>query len=299
MFSKIPLTSMRVFESAARLCAFKDAAEELSVTPAAISHQVKYLEEWLGQQLFQRIGKGVVLTDHGKQLQEEIHIALLALTRSIQIFRPILEIETLVVTTFHGFASLWLIPRLDDFYSKYPEIQLKLVIENDLLDLRRNSGIDLAIRCTSISQLKLHEVCLMEERFHAYISPAYQDKLLKNEIILISMKWETKAPLKIDWHSWCEQAGLIEWLSKATFREFSDEHFALQAVLAGEGVVLASSVLVAGYVERGLLIPYRPDVLIDGARYRAVCVPSRERHPPVSIFLNWLRETADSSANLV
>jgi len=288
MFSKIPLTALRVFEAAARLGSFKDAAEELSVTPAAVSHQIKFLEEWLGRQLFERVGKGVALAEDGRRLEKEVHAALLGMTRSLQMFRPTRETETLVITTFHAFATLWLIPRLEDFYRKHPELQVRLVIGNDLLDLQRNNGIDLAIRCTSAPQSKLYEVDLMEETFQAYVSPIYQDRLSRKEIILISTAWETKAPVRIDWHRWCDQAGMKDWLFKATFREFSDEHFALQAALSGEGVVLASSVLVAGHVEQGALVPYRSDVSIGGARYRVVCVPSRERHPPVSKFLDWL-----------
>ncbi|WP_322051568.1 LysR substrate-binding domain-containing protein [Paraburkholderia bannensis] len=282
------MTALRTFESAARLGTFKGAAEELSVTPAAISHQIKYLEEFIGRRLFERVGKGVVLTKQGEELYRDIHSAFSGINESLQSFLSSCESKVLVLTTFHAFAALWLIPHLDDFYRKHPGVQVKVVIGNDVVDLSRDNSIDMAVRCTTSGYPKLFQTDLGDERFGAYISPGYRDRLAGDAIELITTKWETPTSVKVDWKCWCEQAGLENWLSKATFREFSDEHYALQAALYGQGAVLASTILVEEHVARGTLLPLNPEVTLRGARYMAVCVPGRERHSPVREFLAWL-----------
>ncbi|WP_409333821.1 LysR substrate-binding domain-containing protein [Burkholderia sp. Bp8963] len=98
----------------------------------------------------------------------------------------------------------------------------------------------------------------------------------------------TPAPLSVDWPSWCRAAGRDGWLQRAVFRHYDDEHYALQAVLHGQGVVLASSVLVAEHVERRALTPVEPSVRLAGTRYLALCRPGRERQPQVRRFLDWL-----------
>jgi len=223
-------------------------------------------------------------------LYKEIHDSLLDINKSLDRFRPQPESETLVLATFHAFAALWLIPRLGNFYQKHPEIRTQIVIGNSLIDLARDSSIDLAIRCTRNDHQKLFQKNLIEEQFCAYISPIYKSKLDSGEIQLITTKWETPAPVQIDWNSWCDQAGVAEWLKVARFREFSDEHYALQAALCGQGAVLASTVLVADQVAAGTLLPLRSDTIMHGATYKAVCIPGRERHPPVSKFLKWVTE---------
>ena len=112
MFSTLALNALRSFEAAARLGSFKTAAEELSVTPAAISHQVKALEARLGTLLFERSGQGVALTEQGEQLYRQVHQAFLDISRSLEHFLPKTTSLTLTLTTTPGLAASWLIPRL-------------------------------------------------------------------------------------------------------------------------------------------------------------------------------------------
>ena len=112
MFARLPLTALRTFEAAARLGSFKTAADELSVTPAAVAHQVKTLEQTYGVLLFERTGQGVRLTDAGEQLQHQVHGALRELLASVQALAPAPDAQALTLTTTAAFASLWLIPRL-------------------------------------------------------------------------------------------------------------------------------------------------------------------------------------------
>lgn len=289
MFSKIPLTALRVFESSARLGTFKAAADELSVTPAAVSHQIKSLESRLGVLLFERGASGVRLTEEGERLFRTSHDALLALSRGLDAVRPEAADErTLVLTTTPAFAAMWLIPRLGRFRRVDPQLNIKVETGNALADLERDARIDLAIRATSRTFPALHEIALIDEYFGAYAAAGFDAHRSDERLDLIETVWDTPLPVSIDWVSWCRVANREAWLERAVFRHYDDEHYALQAVLHGQGVGLLSSVLAAEHVERGALAPIEPSVRLDGARFVALCRPGREREPQVRRFLDWL-----------
>ncbi|KUY52102.1 LysR substrate-binding domain-containing protein [Burkholderia sp. RF2-non_BP3] len=289
MFSKIPLTALRVFESSARLGSFKAAADELSVTPAAVSHQIKSLESRIGVLLFERGASGVRLTEEGERLFRASHDALLALSRGLDAVRPEAADErTLVLTTTPAFAAMWLIPRLGRFRQVDPQLNIKVETGNTLADLDRDARIDLAIRATSRTFPALHEIALIDEYFGAYAATGFDAHRSDERLDLIETVWDTPLPMSIDWASWCRAAGREAWLERAVFRHYDDEHYALQAVLHGQGVGLLSSVLVAEHVERGALMPIEPSVRLAGARFVALCRPGREREPQVRRFLDWL-----------
>ncbi|HDR9882156.1 TPA: LysR family transcriptional regulator [Burkholderia cenocepacia] len=289
MFSKIPLTALRVFEASARLGTFKAAADELSVTPAAVSHQIKALESRVGVLLFERGAGGVRLTEEGERLFRASHDALLALSRGLDAVRPEAADErTLVLTTTPAFAAMWLIPRLGAFRRVDPHLHIKVETGNALVDLERDARIDLAIRATSRQFPALHEIALIDEYFGAYAAAGFDAHRTDAPLDLIETVWDTPLPVSVDWASWCRAAGREAWLERAVFRHYDDEHYALQAVLHGQGVALLSSVLAAEHVERGALMPIDPAVRLDGARFVALCRPGREREPQVRRFLGWL-----------
>ena len=147
MFSSLPLTALRTFESAARLSSFKAAAEELAVTPTAVSHQIRGLESWLGVPLFHRLPRSVRLTDGGQRLFGSLHGALLEITQTLDQLRPQRSSGNLTLSTTPAFAALWLIPRLGRFYAEHPEISVRLDTSNTLIDLHQDAwGATLAAR---------------------------------------------------------------------------------------------------------------------------------------------------------
>lgn len=294
MFAKLPLTALRAFESAARLGGFKAASEELFVTPAAVSHQIKTLEGWLGELLFDRTSQGVKLTASGERLYSNVHLSFLDISRSIISLKPPSDSKSLRVSTTPALAALWLIPRIGDFYSKHPEIHVSIEASNEVVDLFRDSTMDMAIRCGLLDYPDLFSEMLMVEEFGVFSQANWSPEDAGSSLKLIDVRWGTPSPASIEWGLWCSAAKHEDWLAKAIFREYNDEHFALQAAISGHGLALASTVLVADYVENGLLIPYRPEIKIPGARYSAVCIPGRERLSPVKEFLDWMVEaTAD------
>jgi len=293
VFAKLPLTALRAFESAARLGGFKSAAKELFVTPAAISHQVKLLESQLGVLLFERSAQGVKLTESGEVLYPSIHLALSDMNRSFKIFTNDVSPGKIRVTTTPAFAALWLIPRISAFYENFPDVQVSVETSNDIVDLLRDSSVDLAIRCGNSEYPDLYKKFLMYEEFGVFSCPMWEagaGKGRSENLSLINVRWGTPFPLSISWENWCRAANREDWLDNAIYREYDDEHFALQAAISGQGLVLASTVLVADSVSKGLLVPVRPDTRIEGLRYSAVAVPGRERISPLKEFLDWLED---------
>ncbi|ROM94903.1 LysR substrate-binding domain-containing protein [Pseudomonas brassicacearum] len=293
MFAKLPLTALRGFESAARLGSFKAATQELNVSPAAISHQVKSLEAFLGVRLFERSSQSVRLSADGERLQPFMHRALLDIQHGLQVLSPPCAAQSLVVSTTPAFASLWLIPRLGDFHRLYPDIDVRLHTSNDVVDLQRDASIDLAIRALFTPDPQLFEQPLLDEYFGVYCRPGWQPPAAGSPVELIDVPWLSSAKVAVDWPAWCAKAGTLGWLENARFRHYDEEQHALQAAIAGHGLVLASNVLVTEAVARGELVEYRPEVRLAGARYTVVCVPGRERQMEVRAFSEWLLGRSD------
>lgn len=291
MFAKLPLTALRTFESAARQQSFKAAAAELAVTPTAVSHQIKALEGWLGVPLFQRLPRQVRLTECGERLFHSLHGALLEVAQSVDSLRPQHSSGSLTLSTTPAFAALWLIPRLGRFYSAHPGISLRLDTSTELLDLHQDASIDLVIRYGFGSYPRLHSQCLLDECFAVYGAPGLLERLDPARPTLITVRWRNALLYARSWQAWCEAAG-VDWLESATRREYDEEHYALQAAIAGQGLVLASSILVSESLASGLLQPYRAEISVPGAGYSTLCVPGRERHPPVKAFFDWLSREA-------
>lgn len=291
MFADLPLTALRSFESAARWLSFKNAAEELHVTPTAVSHQVRQLEDWLGLTLFERKPRGVELTADGRRLFECVHGVLLDMVQTVDSLRPRPDAGGLTLTTSTSFAALWLIPRLDGFYQRHPGITVRIHTSAEVVDLTRDASIDLAIRYGGAVPSCLHRHATMRERFGVYGAPErVQQQAADPSPVLITVRWGDSVLYERAWRAWCERAGVSWSHPGAVVREYDEEHHAMQAASAGQGLVLASSVVTAGSVACGLLAPYRPEITVPGETYHVLCVPGRERHPPVRAFLRWLDE---------
>ncbi|WP_422418668.1 LysR substrate-binding domain-containing protein [Pseudomonas sp. GZD-222] len=288
MFAKLPLTALRTFESAARLGSFKAAADELAVTPAAISHQIKRLESQLGVLLFQRAAQSVVLSETGERLYRQVHQSLADLHRSLNDLQPPCDRQQLTLTTTAAFASLWLIPRLGDFHRRHADIQVRVLTGSEVVDLQRDHRFDLALRAEFAPDPALQRLPLLTEYFSVYTPPGWQEPPADQPLALLEVPWVSVSGVIIDWSRWCALAGCSDWLQRARFHHYDDEQHALQAAAAGYGLVLASNVLVAESVRQGVLQPWREEVRLPAAQYSAVWLPGREREPALRAFLDWL-----------
>lgn len=288
MFASLPIAALRVFESAARHRSFKAAAEELSVTPAAVSHQIRHLEGRLGVTLFERQPRGVALSAAGERLFQAMHGALLDVAQAVDRLRPRPAVGELTLTTTASFAALWLAPRLGRFYREHPGLHVRIDGDGAVVDLQQDARVDIAIRYGRGEWPSLLSVCRIEETFGVYGAPAQVGASKRRTPDLLTVRWSDSTLYDEAWRTWCQAAG-VRWLRQgAVMRAYEEENYALQAAIAGQGLVLASSIMVSDSVRNGLLVACRPGLSVGGAAYTALCVPGRERHPPVRAFLSWL-----------
>ncbi|MBX9332188.1 LysR family transcriptional regulator, partial [Serratia marcescens] len=159
----------------------------------------------------------------------------------------------------------------------------------EVIDLQQDASVDVAVRYSRAQYPALHQTARLEESFGVYAAPELAAAEPENPV-LITVKWGDSALYDSGWHDWCRAAGVDWWQRHAAMRSYHEEHYALQAAVAGQGLVLASSVMVSDMVDNGLLVAYRPEVRVPGAAYSVLCAPGRERHPPVRAFLAWLQQ---------
>lgn len=287
MFAHLPpLPSLRAFEAAARLGSFKEAADELFVTPTAISHQIRSLESQLGVGLFIRRARRVELTVVGQALAPALTRGFLEIRGALE---DVVEQSSVInVSTTPAFAALRLVPELPRFYAREPGIRVRLDTSTALVDLRRDRGTDLAIRYSRESGEGLTDMPLMEERFVALAAAGTDPGALEGNATLLETRWQQPVLQDVSWRDWYAAAGLPLPEENRLLR-FEEELYVLQAAIAGHGIALASSVLAADLVSRGMLVPLREDVVLAGAGYRIVTLPSAGNRK-LQVFMNWLQE---------
>ena len=229
-----------------------------------------------------------MLTPAGERVFSSAHRMLYELSVVLDEQRTNKAVDTLNVTTTPEFAALWLVPRLEAFYRRHPDIRIRVVPGNQVVDLLRNHEFHLAIRSSSKDYPGLYQEQLLREPFGVFAAPCLLGQVQDDPPRLIELVWGGSVSAPVAWSDWCRQSGLPAWLSKPRL-DYHDEHLALQAAIAGQGYVLASCVLAANSVKEGLLVAYRPDVVLPGSCYMALCTPGKERHPGVRAFLDWLR----------
>lgn len=284
-----PLNAVRVFEAAARHLSFTRAAQELNVTQAAVSHQIKALEGHLGFRLFRRTGRALMLTDEAQILFPAVRDSLDALHAA---FRLVLDEDgaettgVLTVTTVPSFATRWLVPRLKQFRAQQPDIDVRLSASMELTDLL-TEGIDVGVRYGLGSWPGLQSWWLMEEDVFPVCAPsllADGPPLRKPEDLANHTLLQDAG---MDWRIWLDVAGLTLPNSEKG-PGFLDSAHAMHAALDGQGVWLGRSVLVHDELDAGRLVkPF--DISIPGAyAYWIVCPKADVNRSKVRLFRDWL-----------
>ncbi len=295
-----PLNSLRAFEASARHLSFVKAAEELYVTPAAISHQVKRLEEYLGVQLFRRLPRGLLLAETGQVLMSELREVFLRLDKAME---RVLESESrgaLTISVAPMFAVKWLVPRLQRFDALHPEIDVRMSSSLDLIDFRRDA-FDAAVRLGRGQYPGLEVVKLFDESVTPMCSPRLlegPDTLqnpddLRCQLLLHddSMTFDPAAP---NWDTWLEAAG-AKRVDASRGPHFSQPDHALQAAIDGAGVVLGWRYLAAEDMAAGRLVQPYSLVLPLGSAFHLVYPEAYTARPKIVNFRDWLMEETDVS----
>jgi len=285
-----PLIAVRAFEAAARHGSFVRAAEELNITPAAISQQVRYLEDRLDVRLFTRRPRGIELTRAGRDYADSLGHALDQIAQATERLKAADNAGKLTIATTPSFAAKWLMSRLIRFQSAHPELEVRLSTSNALTDLSRED-IDLAVRYGKGDWPGLQSQLLLGTERFPVCSPSLRDgaKPLRQPA---DLRQHTMLHVMGDeWAGWLAAAGLAG-VSLRKGPQYSDAGLSTQAAVEGHGIALGQRVLVADDLAAGRLVePF--DLRIPGEQaYYAVVLPGALERPKVKAFHQWLFDEA-------
>jgi LysR family transcriptional regulator, glycine cleavage system transcriptional activator len=285
-----PLNALRAFEAAARHLSFKAAAAELFVTPTAISHQIRNLEELVGFKLFERTGNAIVLTRAGERFFPVLRDGFDRIAQSIVDLQR--EEDALTISVTPAFAAMILIPQLAQLRQLHPGIALTVNASEKLVDLRKFEA-DLAVRYGPERARPVHSRLLYQDRYIPVASPAWvgtqplpvaAQVLARSE--LLDYQWKNAHLQGPSWPAWMATAGITGFDAGRAIA-FSEESHAIQAALDGAGVALASSVLVGPELRSGRLVQIHP-LGLPGFAYHAEFVDEHPRAATIAKVVNWL-----------
>ena len=307
-----PLNALRVFEAAARHLSFKDAANELHITQAAVSHQIRSLEEYLGVELFRRSGRGVQLTEAARSCLPRLREGFDALAAAVEMIRERGAETELAITAPPVFTARWLMPRLADFSKRHPKIEVRVVGSSKMVDA---GALDSAVL---MSNLDLRtETSGVEIHLGSGEYPGYRaDRLFGVSMVVVAspelVKGEAALRQPADlarhvllhddamdlvahgdaWQKWLEAAGVADRVDAAHGPHFSSNILSLEAASQKLGVALALRPLVDADIASGRLVaPFSVEVKPLSAYY-LVCPEVIAERPAVAAFRKWLLEKA-------
>ncbi|MBB5374518.1 LysR substrate-binding domain-containing protein [Acidocella aromatica] len=288
-----PLNALRVFDAVFRHGTFYGAAEELSVTPSAISHQMRHLEEWLGTSLFDRRGKQLKFDSSAVSLAGALRLAFADIDTACQEVRRKNKKQQLTVAVIPSVAICWLIPRLPLFREAHPKIDLKIIYA--IFGHETNfEDVDIAIVYAKDKPIvaKMDAVRLLS----GASAPVCSQSFVDNHPRLATAEDVAKCNLLHDtdtsgWHAWLGEAYLSESNGLADII-FEDFNLLRAAVLAGQGIALCPTEIIRNDLEAGRLIKLSDRTIDDEYNYFALR-RSAPANDPVNIFFDWLSGMVD------
>ncbi len=284
-----PLTTLRAFEAAARLGSFSRAAEEISVTHSAISHQVRALERSLGTALFHRNGRRVTLTDAGRHFADRVGSALREIGEAAYLIRRSdRDKNVLTIATLPSFAARWLLPRLGRFMERHPKIDVNLHTSLGLVDLERD-GVDLAIRFGTGEWPGLEAVKFLDDELFPVASPRYNRGRLPARPAELA-KFRLMRSDDEFWAPWFRAARVK--IDEPHSLVFNDSAFLLQAAVEGRGIALARRSIAEDDLRAGRLVRvFDISAPARGANYLAW--PKGKLSPNAALLRDWLLQERD------
>jgi LysR family transcriptional regulator, glycine cleavage system transcriptional activator len=304
-----PLNALRVFEAAARHLSFKDAANELSITQAAVSHQIKSLEEYLGVQLFKRAGRGVQLTEAARACLPKLREGFDALAAAVETIHVRADETDLEITAPPVFTARWLMPRLADFARREPKVDVRVVASSKMVDA---GALDAALLASN-TDLR-NDTSGVEIHLGAGDYPGFRaDRLFGVSTVVVAspeLGEEMKKPEDLAqhtllhddamdlvaqghaWEKWLETAGVADKVDGTRGPHFSSNILSLEAASQKLGVALALRPLIDADLASGrLCAPFKVELKPRSAYY-LVCPEVIADRPAVAAFRNWLLQQA-------
>ncbi|MGI9352358.1 MAG: LysR substrate-binding domain-containing protein [Rhizobiaceae bacterium] len=295
------LNALRAFDAVARHLSYQKAAEELSVTPAAVKQLVLKLEESLNVQLVKRQGRGLTLTETGLVGIADLSGGFRQLSRAVDAIRQTQERRTLTITSEPSFAIAWLVKRIDGFKQRYPDIDVLIDSSLRVIDLEREP-VDIAIRYEVKPRKGMISHNIFKDETLAVCSPSLLagppeikvlEDLEKVPLIHIDISgpdWKRLTDRHLfEWQSWLEAVG-ANHINPGRGLRFNEYILAIQAAIAGQGVVLGSWPLVRDAIEAGLLVsPFKQRAQAE-IGYNLVTSQASIKKPDVAAFVDWMLE---------
>lgn len=297
-----PLNALRAFESAGRHLSFTKAAAELNVTPAAVSHQVRALEETLGVPLFHRLTRALRLTEAGQAALPALGQGFDKLTQAVEQIRAHSEAGVLTISVSPSFGAMWLMPRLEHFRVRHPEIEIRIDGTDRRVDVARGDA-DVALRYGPGGYDGVRVDRLFGQRNTPVCSPALlqgEHPLSRPDDLrhhtLLHVEWKDA---EASWRMWLLAAGLDD-IDPTRGPRFTQETMAVQAALDGHGVALVGDVLVADdLVASRLVRPFDPDLSTPlSFSFYLLSAEDSDEQPRVAAFRNWLLEEVRASSDV-
>jgi len=288
-FDRLPLNALRVFEAVATHLSFAEAAEALHVTPAAVSMQIRTLEEYLGVPLFRRSARAIALSAEGALLLPGVRRGLAELQQAMQQLRQNRRGGVLNISTLASFLQKWLMPRLPQFYGRHPDIELAIHTSSTPVDFSQ-SNFHAALRMSLAPTPGLYNEKLLGEWFLPVCSP---DLLARHGPVRTPADLKRYPLLRSSdesWSIWRHPQAESDWREYGT--AFDDPLTVLAAAEQGQGLALTRWALAAQDLDNGRLVRASAQVLPCPREYYFVCPESYLELPKVQQLLNWLREAA-------
>ena len=293
-----PLNALRAFEAAARHLNFSRAADELSVTPGAVSQQIQNLEDYVGAALFKRTPRGLLLTDAAQTALPALREAFDRLAEAASLLTAAVDGRRLTITAAPSFAAKWLVPRLGAFEEAYPQVDVWLSAGMEVVDLSAGE-VDVAIRYGAGRYPGLEVTPLMGETVLPVASPDLLARIalndpadLKNHILLHDGSPELDASCP-DWAMWLAARGLRN-VDGSRGPRFNQSSLVIEAAVNGRGVALAKRTLAQADLEAGRLVaPLQIATAVDFAYY-LVHPKAKGRLPQVKAFVAWIKAQAEA-----
>lgn len=293
-----PLNALRAFEAAARHLNFSRAADELSVTPGAVSQQIQNLEDYVGAALFRRTSKGLLLTDAAQTALPALREAFDRLAEAASLLTAAVDGRRLTITAAPSFAAKWLVPRLGKFETLYPQVDVWLSAGLELVDLTAGE-VDIAIRYGAGRYPGLETTRLLSETVIPVLSPELMAQTpfaepsdLSRHILLHdgSPEPDDSCP---DWAMWLAARG-VRGVDGTRGPRFNQSSLVIEAAVNGRGVALAKRTLAQADLEAGRLVaPIHITTAVDFAYY-VVHPKAKGRLPQVKAFIAWITAEAEA-----
>lgn len=292
-FDRLPLNALRVFEAVATRLSFAAAADALHVTPAAVSMQIRGLEEYVQVPLFRRTGRRVELTAEGAELLPGVRRGLADLQQAVQQLRRSRSSGPLQVSTIASLLQKWLLPRLPQFYDAHPDIDLRMHTSRRPVSFTEDE-FHVALRMARGPTPGLYNEKLMDEWFVVVASPELHRR---HGSVMVSADLKRYPLLRSadeSWSHWTEPSAQRDWVEHGG--AFDDSLTVLAAAEQGQGLALTRWSIAARDIDSGRVVLASPRVVPCPRAYYFVCPETYRQIPKVTRWLEWLRRMASDFA---